>query len=306
MSRELIVTGDEIKSMIEAADLADSTKRKYIRAIERYLATGNSLADAEALTKYAQGLNTSARAFLKSAIRLWADHIADKTMGQATPDNVAAVQATEYRLRALKNSIKVKAAQGAKAHTWLSQSEVRLLLQSCCDMDTITGQRDKIVLGLLTGAGLRREELANLQWDDVKVQPVKGKMRTVLSIKGKGKKHRVIPINGRLATALDNWGERIGREGYVIRSLGMKRELGDSISAAGIFNIVQKAGDKIGKPDLAPHDLRRTYAQLGYEAGVSITQISTLLGHSTVAVTQRYLNLELNLEQTVSDFIPFE
>ena len=57
---------------------------------------------------------------------------------------------------------------------------------------------------------------------------------------------------------------------------------------------------------LAPHDLRWTYAQLGYEGGVPDTQISRLLGHASVAVTQRYLNLDLDLKTTVSDFIPFQ
>ena len=71
----------------------------------------------------------------------------------------------------------------------------------------------------------------------------------------------------------------------------------------GIFHVVNSAGAAIGKDNLAPHDLRRTYAQLGYEAGVSITQISKLLGHASVSTTQRYLNLELDLEVTVSDFV---
>ena len=60
----------------------------------------------------------------------------------------------------------------------------------------------------------------------------------------------------------------------------------------------------IGLLELAPHDLRRTSAQLGYEADVPITQISVLLGHSSVATTQKYLNLALDVETTVSDFIP--
>jgi integrase len=72
-----------------------------------------------------------------------------------------------------------------------------------------------------------------------------------------------------------------------------------------LFNIVAQYGRKIGKPGLAPHDLRRTYAQLGYEAGISITQVSRLLGHANVATTQRYLNLELDVKMTVSDFIPY-
>ena len=62
----------------------------------------------------------------------------------------------------------------------------------------------------------------------------------------------------------------------------------------------------IGKPELDPHDLRRTYAQLGYEAGIPLTQLSKLLGHSNITTTQKYLNLDLDLENTVSDFIPLE
>ena len=54
-----------------------------------------------------------------------------------------------------------------------------------------------------------------------------------------------------------------------------------------------------------PHDLRRTYAQLGYQAGIPVTLISRLLGHAAIATTQRYLNLDLDLETTVSDVIPF-
>jgi integrase len=64
-------------------------------------------------------------------------------------------------------------------------------------------------------------------------------------------------------------------------------------------------GNLIGKDDQRPHDLRPTYAQLGYEPGVPITQIGRLLGHVSTETTQRYLNLELDLESTVSDFIPF-
>jgi integrase len=61
----------------------------------------------------------------------------------------------------------------------------------------------------------------------------------------------------------------------------------------------------ICKPELAPHDLRRTYAQIGFEENIPITQLSVLLGHAFVESTMRYLNLELGLEVTVSDFVPF-
>ena len=177
---------------------------------------------------------------------------------------------------------------------------------AACDALKVAGRRDKLILGLLTGAGLRREELVNLRWDDVIGLPRQGKLRTALSIRGKGARHRVIPINEKLAKALDQWAGVVGRNGYVIRSLGMNREPGERISAEAIFYIVRAVGEKINKPHLSPQDLRRTYAQLGYEAGVPITQISKLLGHASLATTQRYLNLDLDPELTVSDFIPFE
>ena len=54
-----------------------------------------------------------------------------------------------------------------------------------------------------------------------------------------------------------------------------------------------------------PHDLRRTCAELGRRAGVPISQISKLLGHASIETTQDYLNIELDLEMTISDFVPF-
>jgi integrase/recombinase XerC len=283
--------------------LADSTKTQYKKAITNYLDTGSRLTDADALAHYAQGLNKSSRSFLKAAVRLWGDNVALKAKAGATPENIGAVQATVYRIEALNEAIQVEAGKGQKAHTWLTQSEVKELLDSC-NPATIQGKRDKVVLGLLVGAGLRREELTGLTFDDALLQPIAGKFRAVLNVAGKGAKDRIVPINDKLAAALDEWRAIVG-SGHIARSITKGGAMGASLSAIGIFHIVRGAGAAIGKPGLAPHDLRRTYAQLGYEAGVPITQISRLLGHASVATTQRYLNLDLNLETTVSDFIPF-
>jgi integrase len=109
-----------------------------------------------------------------------------------------------------------------------------------------------------------------------------GKFRTALNVTGKGAKDRVVPINDRLAIAVNEWGALVGHTGLIARAVSKSGAIRDRISAIGIFEIVRSAGESIGKPELAPHDLRRTYAQLGYEAGVSIIQISKLLGHASV------------------------
>jgi integrase len=283
--------------------LADSTKRQYRKALKKYLETGNSLTDAHALTSYAADLPASSRAFLKAAVRMWSETMATEVKGQATPKNVDQVQAAIYRFEALQEAIATEKPKGEKTHTWLSKTEVKKLMDSCGD--DLAGQRDKLALGLLVCAGLRRQEAADLRFEDVKMQPVKGKFRTVLAVRGKGAKNRTVPVSDALAAALDEWSTVVGGTGHILRSLGMAQELGESISTVGIFDIVRRHGAAIGKPELAPHDLRRTYAQIGHDDGIPISQISKLLGHASIKTTQRYLDLSTDLEVTISDFVPF-
>ena len=61
----------------------------------------------------------------------------------------------------------------------------------------------------------------------------------------------------------------------------------------------------MGNRTCSPTILGRTYAELGRRAGVPISQISKLLGHASIETTQEYLNIELDLEMTISDFVPF-
>jgi integrase len=140
--------------------------------------------------------------------------------------------------------------------------------------------RDRVVLGLLVGCGLRRQELADLRCSDVVRQPFEGKVCTVLSARAKGDKHRTIPLQVELADLLNEWAEWTGREGYIARSLGMDQRLGDSLGALGVFRIVRKHGAMIGLPELAAHDLRRTFAQ---QSTHDPLLARALLGHSSVA-----------------------
>jgi integrase/recombinase XerC len=125
----------------------------------------------------------------------------------------------------------------------------------------------------------------------------------VLEVCGKGAKLRVIPISKALAGAIEEMKPLVDG-GFIIRSLN-NGATGETISGASLYNLTGKYGAMIGKPELQPHDLRRTYARLGYDSGIEIAQISKLLGHSNIATTQRYLGIGLDLNKTISDFIPF-
>jgi integrase len=290
-------------SAIERAALQPTTKAKYRREIDALLLANVNPDNHRDLQDYADGLKSSRKQFLKSALRLITQGYEQDIKANATPANIPAAQAAIMRLEAMRGAVIVPTHKGTKAHTWLSPAEVKQIT-ALCD-ESLTGKRDWIILGLLLGAGLRREELATLTFDAMKSQPTKRGARTVLQVKGKGAKDRVIPINEILAERLQDWKKTTGG-GNVARAMirKSKTQLGGSMSAVAIFQLVSKYGGMIGKPGLAPHDLRRTYAQLGYNAGVPITQISVLLGHSSVKTTQNYLNLNLDLETTASDFIP--
>ncbi len=287
--------------------LQPSTKHQYIKAIENYLATGESLTDPQALAEYALTVGNSTRSFLAAAVTRLAQELEQLAKGNATPDNVAVIQAAVFRTQALQSAIKIQQQKGEKAHTWLAYHEAERLLEACYQRPSgkkefeIYTLRDRLAIGLMMAAGLRREEAASLQFTHI----IKQDKRYVLNVTGKGAKSRVVPISTKLAEAIIDWQFLIDTEGLILRSLGRNKEPGDSISTTGVYNIVQKRGEMIGKPELQPHDLRRTYAELGRRAGVTISQISKLLGHSSIETTQDYLNIELDLETTISDFVPF-
>jgi len=303
-------TNGEVFSAIQRADLADSTKIKYTRAARNYLDTGSTFGDYEALADYAAGLSPSVRGHLKAAVKLLANEMAGQLKATATSENVNSITAALYRLDAATEAIKVKASTGQKTHTWLSESEIERLM-SQFDVSTITGIRDKLAVGLLVGAGLRRNEACELRWSDLVRQPHEDTIkfpsgRLVLSIRGKGRKNRSVPVSENLARLLMRWRDIVGGDddSLVLRALGMNREPTDSLSTVALFHLVRRAGENIGKPSLAPHDLRRSYAQIGWNKGLKLTEISRLLGHSNTSVTERYLEIDDTNGRTISDYIP--
>lgn len=300
MDTQIIVSPQYDLTAIDRANLQPSTREKYRREIVAMYQAGINPDNHTALQNYADGLKSSRKQFLKSGLRIMTLDFEQSIKANATPQNILSAQAAIFRLEAMRGAVHVPEHKGVKAHTWLTGKEVKKIT-SLCDHSTNEGKRDWIILGLLLGAGLRREELATLKFDHIKQQG----NRTVLEVTGKGAKSRIIPISDTLAEHLRSW-QTVTNGGYVARAMyhKSKETIAESMSAVAIFQLVNKYGKAIGKPDLAPHDLRRTYAQLGYEAGIPITQISVLLGHESVETTQRYLNLDLDLETTASDFIP--
>jgi integrase/recombinase XerD len=298
---ELAIIPSIDTSAIERAPLAASTRKQYVKAIQQMHAAGVNPSNHQALQEYAAGLKQSSKQFLKSALRLMTMDLEQELKANATPSNLNETTAALYRFDAMRKAVTVSQPKGQKLNPWLSRAQV-VAIMDLCSGESLEQRRDWIVLGLLFGAGLRREELSKLTFEGVKTVPTKNGARTVIEVVGKGNKTRVIPINAKLAARLHEWKQTVNG-GNIARSLGRSQQLGESMSAVAIFELCVKYGNKIGQY-LPAHSCRRTFAQLAFDAGIPITQISVLLGHSDVSTTQKYLNLSLDLESTASDFIP--
>ena len=105
--------------------------------------------------------------------------------------------------------------------------------------------------------------------------------------------------------AIDLWTETAGiTSGVIFRAINKAGRIsGENITAKAIFEVVQTFGDKIGVPNLAPHDLRRTFAKLAHKGRAALEQIQLSLGHASITTTERYLGVRQDLSDAPCDHL---
>ncbi len=287
-------------AIIEKSGLAVNTQRKYKAALQRYLDTGQQITDTESLADYAATLSPASQSHLKSAVNMWAKQTITLLKAQVTPETVDATQAIIWRLESLTAVIKPQKTSGESAHIWLTLLEQEKIL-SAIDPTTPKGQRDNVLLRLMLGTGLRRSEAALIEFDRIKMM---GHV-PALDMRGKGQRKRVIPIGHKLNALLLDWRDVPGvGPGRILRSVNQRGQISQSLTDVSIFRIVRNYGHHINRPDLAPHDLRRTFAE-NLRRHTDIITISTLLGHQDVKTTMRYLNTKVDLSVIAADYLPW-
>lgn len=167
-----------------------------------------------------------------------------------------------------------------------SPEQVRTLLEAC-DVETYRGLRDRAILELLYGSGLRLSEVKNLDVADVDLAG-----RTALIRDAKGRKDRVVPLTEAAAEVLRRYLER-GRPPSDQAVLFASPTTGGrfeptSWRARALRALLVDAGLP---RSLTPHRLRHACAVHLLERGASIRHIQKLLGHASIETTERYLAL---------------
>ena len=147
--------------------------------------------------------------------------------------------------------------------------------------------RDRAVLELLYGSGLRVGEVASLTLDGVDLD------RGRVLVRGKGDKEREVPMSDYAVDALDSWlsAGRPTMAGEDGRSMFFNRK-GKPFSGRDIRAMVEQyAGRLLPGRRVSPHTLRHSFATHLLEGGADIRAVQELLGHASVATTQRYTHV---------------
>lgn len=163
--------------------------------------------------------------------------------------------------------------------------------------------RDRAVLELLYGAGLRVSELAGLSLDSVDLAG-----ETVRVI-GKGNKERIVPLGSKARQAIEIWLAHRGEFARVLQDAakGDAREKQDAVRALFLSTrgrrlrvrsvqlLVRKWGiTATGRTDVHPHALRHSFATHLLDGGADLRSIQELLGHSSLSTTQRYTHVSVD------------
>ncbi len=164
----------------------------------------------------------------------------------------------------------------------LTLNEVDSLLKAP-DLDTFIGARDKAMLSVLYASGLRVSELCSLNLFDVADSYVR--------VKGKGNKERLVPIAKEAIEAIDTYLTRylqdVGKETALFVTLKGRRM--DRVSVWARVKFYAKQA-KIQK-NISPHTLRHSFATHLLENGADLRVIQEMLGHASVATTDRYTHI---------------
>lgn len=153
--------------------------------------------------------------------------------------------------------------------------------------------REQLVLCLLS-CGLRRGEIAGLQWGDIKHEGT-----TVgLQVLGKGDKWRCVPLPDRAAPLLDLWrffcstdlGDKSTESGQsLLRRVNKSGVIGTAgITGHGLYQTMSRRLKAAGLPHVGLHEFRRLFATTLLERGVPLTVVADLAGHASLDTTRLY------------------
>jgi integrase/recombinase XerD len=201
------------------------------------------------------------------------------------------------------NSVKSLKGNAIRTGRRLSTAEVTKLLASCQTIPCpAVRSRDRAILLMGIGAGLRCSEICSLNLSDIDFK------NGILTVKeGKGRKHRQIYLAADIVQALNEWKQyRNGSSDALFSKIIKSGKVTDSrLSASGLDYTLVSLQTLSGVEKFTPHDLRRTFITQLLENGIDINTVRQLAGHSDVSTTTRYDKRDVEWQKKASRDLSF-
>jgi len=176
-------------------------------------------------------------------------------------------------------------------------------LISAIDASKPEGMRNKAIIEVLYGCGLRVTELTELKISNIYPQI------EFIKVIGKGNKERLVPIGGTALKLLDIYLSQVrvhvkikkGNDDYVFLN-----RFGAKLSRISVFNLIKSLAVATGlKKSISPHTLRHSFATHLIEGGADLRAIQEMLGHSSITTTEIYTHVDRDyLREVITQFHP--
>ena len=160
-------------------------------------------------------------------------------------------------------------------------------------------ERDRLILELLYGCGIRNSELIGIDLDDVR------RSGEAILVRGKGRKERYVPFGNAVKSALDAYlpprQQKLAERKQSTRALLVNLR-GSRLTTRSVGRIVKRIAVAKGlSPDVHPHTLRHAFGTHLLEEGADLRAIQEMLGHERLSTTQRYTQLSMKHVLAVYD-----
>lgn len=297
---------EAVAAVLLRAGEGTHTARAYTRALRDFLAWYDG-----------SQRDTSGRLlpFSRAVVYRYRAHLIERGIAASSINQrLAPIRRMAYELSMLANSpitaseaaaindVEGAKQQGQRLGNWLTQAQADALI-NLPNRQTRKGLRDRAILAVYIGSGVRRDEMEHLTV--AHIQQREGRWALV-DVWGKHHRVRTIPIAAWVYVALHAWLDAASiTAGPIFRAVNRGDRLTSDapMTDQALRNVAKQYLAVLGMPHVAPHDLRRTFAYLAYQGGAPIEQIQLSLGHASIKTTERYIGIRQDFQHAPSDAI---
>jgi len=268
------------------------------------------LRDVEKLHQFTESTSgKSPKEILSEDIQLFLGWINDLGMLPHTQARVISGLKAFYKYLIIENEVKLDPVSliesprlSRKLPDTLSINDINELI-GAIDLSSPEGMRNKAILEVLYGCGLRVSELTDLKISNLYLDI------EFIKVTGKGNKERLVPIGSEAIKLLRIYLNEIrvhlkiqpGKHDYVFLN-----RRGAPLSRVMVFLIIKQLAEKIGlKKNISPHTFRHSFATHLIEGGADLRAVQEMLGHESITTTEIYTHLDREyLRETIIHYHP--